>query len=165
MEKHAAGRPDLHKFLCDAMLGSLARWLRFFGFDAAYLRPGVADSVLAEIARVEGRWLLTRDRDLAAAGPRTVLIRAEKLDDQLVELFSRLSLRPSADLEHSRCGDCNGVVDAVEREEVKGLIPPYVFASASRFVRCAACGRVFWPGSHGPRIRARMRAIVGRLNV
>jgi len=28
------------KLLCDHMLGSLARWLRFMGYDTAYPEPG-----------------------------------------------------------------------------------------------------------------------------
>lgn len=146
------------------MLGSLARWLRFFGFDAAYLNPGVEDTVLVELARSEARWLLTRDRELAAAGPRTLLVRNEHLDDQLVEVLTRLSLRPAANLEQSRCGECNGVLHAVGRDEVAGLIPPYVFATATRFRRCESCGRVYWPGTHSARIVDRMQACVSRLN-
>lgn len=153
------------KFLCDAMLGSLARWLRFFGFDATYLSPGVADTVLVELARSQARWLLTRDRELAAAGPRTLLVRTDRLDDQLVEVLSRLSLRPDANLKHARCGECNGVLQPVDREEVAVLIPPYVLASAARFRRCESCGRVYWPGSHSARIIARMQTCIDRLNV
>ena len=44
------------RFLCDAMLGSLARWLRLFGFDCLFSLE--EDSVLAERAAREGRWLL-----------------------------------------------------------------------------------------------------------
>ena len=146
------------------MLGSLARWLRFLGFDATYLNPGVSDGFLAEMARSEERWLLTRDRELSAVGPRTLLVRAETLDDQLVEVLSRLALRPTADLARSRCGECNGVLEAVGRDEVAAAIPPHVFATAPRFRRCLNCGRVYWPGSHSARIIARMRMITQRLN-
>ncbi len=158
------GRDD-PKFLCDAMLGSLARWLRFFGFDTTYLEPGVPDPVLADLARSEERWLLTRDRELSAVGPRTALVRAETLDDQLVEVLSRRALRPTANLERSRCGECNGVLEAVAREEIEEMIPAYVFATAPRFRRCEGCGRVYWQGSHSARIVARMHAIIQRLNV
>jgi uncharacterized protein with PIN domain len=157
--------PDRPKFLCDAMLGSLARWLRLFGFDTAFFQPGLPDDRLAETARSEGRWLLTRDRELAAAGPRTMLVRSETLDDQLVEVMSRLALQPAAALDGSRCSECNGVLLAVSREEVSAVIPPYIFETAPRFRRCVGCGRVYWPGTHGARILARMRAVVQRLNV
>ncbi len=163
--RSAERSPDRPKFLCDAMLGSLARWLRFFGFDATYLEPGVPDPVLAETARSEERWLLTRDRELSSVGPRALLVRAETLEDQMVEVFSRLGLRPAPHLEQSRCGECNGVLQDVEREEVSAVLPPFVLATAPRFRRCAGCLRVYWPGTHCERILARMRTVVQRLNI
>ena len=142
------------------MLGSLARWLRFFGFDSVFLEPGPEDRVLAEQARVEGRWLLTRDRELASAGPRTMLVRADDLEDQLIEVFGRLELRPDAT---ARCSECNGDLVDVTREEVAEVTPPHVLATAPRFRRCAGCQRVYWPGSHGDRILERMETVVQRL--
>ena len=151
------------RFLCDAMLGSLARWLRFFGFDTVFLEPGPEDRVLAERARDEDRWLLTRDRTLASAGPRTMMIRADELEDQLGEVFERLGLCPKPNLENARCGECNGELVDVTRDEVADVTPPHVLATASRFRRCDGCGRVYWPGSHGDRILERMATIVRTL--
>jgi uncharacterized protein with PIN domain len=145
------------------MLGSLARWLRFFGYDAVFLEPGLEDRTLAEQARAEGRWLVTRDRELAAAGPRTMLVRSDELDGQLIEVFGRLGLRPEATLEYARCGECNGELEEVSRDEIAAVTPPHVLATSPRFRRCASCGRVYWPGSHGVRILDRMEAIVGTL--
>jgi uncharacterized protein with PIN domain len=153
----------VHRFLCDAMLGSLARWLRFFGYDAAFLGPDKDDSEVAEQARVEQRWLLTRDRELAATGPRTLLIREEDVEPQLVEVFSRLGLRPDADLGGSRCSECNGELEVVDRSTLSDDVPPYVLATADRFRRCAGCGRIYWPGTHTDRIVKTMESIVERL--
>jgi uncharacterized protein with PIN domain len=151
------------RFLCDAMLGSLARWLRFFGFDTVFHEPGLEDRLLAEQARAEDRWLLTRDRELASAGPRTMLIRADELEDQLIEVFGRLDLRPEATLENARCSECNGELVDVPGDEVSDVVPPRVLATAPRFRRCAGCRRVYWPGSHGDRILERMTAVNRRL--
>ncbi len=151
------------RFLCDAMLGSLARWLRLFGFDSTYLEPGPDDGVLAEIARNEGRWLLTCDRELAAVGPRTMLIRSQGVETQLHEVFSRLGLRPDANLDRARCAECNGELTGVSRTKVANVAPPYVLATAPRFKRCASCGRVYWPGTHGEGILERMAAVVSEL--
>lgn len=151
------------RFLCDAMLGSLARWLRFLGFDTAFAGPDLDDSEVARLARRERRWLLTRDRPLAATGPRTILIRAGRLDDQLVEVMERLGLVPDPTLELSRCSVCNGRLRPVRPDDVARHVPPYVRATARRFVRCPDCGRVFWPGTHGRRIRDRMRQVSERL--
>lgn len=38
-------------FLCDAMLGSLARWLRLCGYDCLYLETEPEDAELARIAK------------------------------------------------------------------------------------------------------------------
>jgi uncharacterized protein with PIN domain len=158
---HSARHP---RFLCDAMLGSLARWLRFFGFDTVFHEPGREDRLLAEQARAEDRWLLTRDRELASAGPRTMLIRADELEDQLIEVFGRLDLRPDATLENARCSECNGELVDVTREDVAEVAPPHVLATAPRFRRCTSCGRVYWPGSHGDRILERMESVISRLD-
>lgn len=163
MEDSAPPPGHQTRFLCDAMLGSLARWLRFFGFDTVFLEPGLDDRLLSDRAYREGRWLLTRDRALAAVGPRTVLVRAEALDDQLVEIFERLGLRPDATLEGARCSECNGELVDASRDEVAETTPPHVLATAPRFRRCTGCRRVYWPGSHGDRILERMTHILKRL--
>ncbi len=152
--------PDGPRFLCDAMLGSLARWLRFFGYDTLYPQPGAADRELFEQARDEGRWLLTGDRELASAGPRSMLVRSADLEGQLAEIFGRLGLQPDATLEHARCGECNGCLHEVSRDEVAEAAPPHVLATAPRFTRCSGCGRIYWPGSHGRKILERMEKVV-----
>lgn len=147
------------RFVCDAMLGTLARWLRLFGYDTLFL-GAEDDRILARLAAAEERWLLTRDRELAAAGPRTLLVRSEGLEDQLREVFVRLDQAPEATLEHARCAECNGELEPAGPDEVAADVPPYVARTAERFRRCRGCGRVYWPGSHSGRIVARMRRVV-----
>jgi uncharacterized protein with PIN domain len=163
MNLSTGGSGHQPRFLCDAMLGTLARWLRFFGYDAVFLEPGLEDRLLAEQARTEGRWLLTRDRELASTGPRTMLVRADQLENQLLEVFGRLGLRPDPTLERARCSECNGELEEVSKDDVSGVTPPHVLATAPRFRRCSGCGRVYWPGSHGERILERMARIVRTL--
>ena len=141
------------------MLGSLARWLRLFGYDCVYPGP-IDDLLLAELAEREERWLLTRDAALAASGPRTVHLRCEALDAQLREVFARLRLSPAPTLEEARCAECNGQLHDANASDLPGMVPPHVLASRERFRRCQGCGRVYWPGSHTPRIEARMRRVV-----
>ncbi|MFH1177062.1 MAG: Mut7-C RNAse domain-containing protein [Acidobacteriota bacterium] len=150
------------RFACDAMLGRLARWLRFAGFDAIY-DAQVPDRLLAALARSEGRWLLTRDRRLAAAaGPRVLLIRGATLAGQVAELRARLPLEADPKRYLSRCSSCNGVLDAAGRDDVRDRVPPFVAATAPHFLTCRACDKVYWPGSHVGRITAKLEALFGR---
>ena len=50
-------------FVADCMLGRLAKWLRILGFDVLYFSKA-EDPALVEIARRDGRVLLTRDTGL-----------------------------------------------------------------------------------------------------
>ncbi len=165
------GRPDSRnerqmtqpRFLCDAMLGSLCRWLRFFGLDSEYAGVEAADAEVGARAEAEGRWLLTADRELAARGPRTMLVRSIELEDQLVEVLTRLRLDVRRDLELSRCSHCNGSLVEKARDQVGEDVPPYVLKTAERFTKCSRCHRVFWPGTHTTKILARMERVVDRL--
>jgi len=149
------------RIACDAMLGTLARWLRFAGFDTSY-DPDLPDPALAAAARQEGRWLLTRDRRLAAAaGPRVILLRHPDLAQQVGELRRRLGLALDPERIFTRCSRCNGALEPVEPEAVAHRVPPYVAAHAGRFVLCPGCQRVYWPGTHAQRISDRIKVLFG----
>jgi uncharacterized protein with PIN domain len=47
------------RFIADAMLGRLVRWLRILGYDTAYDKA-ITDEALIERAMRENRWLLKR---------------------------------------------------------------------------------------------------------
>ena len=58
-------RPD-PAFLADAMLGSVARKLRIFGFDTAYVAHTADDEVL-KLGVEQGRIILTADKEFFQA--------------------------------------------------------------------------------------------------
>lgn len=149
------------RFTCDAMLGTLARWLRFAGFDTVF-DPRLTDAELAASGRTEGRWLLTRDRALAsAAGPRVVLLRATTLAAQLDEVRARLPLDRHQGRWLSRCPRCNGELRGATGEEVVDRVPPFVAARVREFHVCVLCAHVYWAGTHVPRIASQLAAIFG----
>ena len=53
------------KFIADAMLGKLSKWLRILGFDTLYYRNKEDDKLL-ELAMKEDRQILTRKTSLKA---------------------------------------------------------------------------------------------------
>jgi hypothetical protein len=145
--------PETERLLLDAMLGTLATYLRMCGYDAAYaLDRGVeADDAVLELAVREGRRLLTRDQRLAARAPDSVLLTTRDVEDQLRELAAtdfELSLGAP-----SRCGRCNG---SLERLPPDATRPDYVPDDASPVWRCSACGQQFWRGSHWDDVRRRL---------
>jgi len=141
------------KLLCDHMLGSLARWLRFMGYDTAYPEPG-PDRTLIERARAEGRILVTRDKELAARVPGSVPVRSDVLEEQIREVASRLSLRLVEPL--SRCSLCNERLVQVPVDAVDGLVPEGVRSRHHEFWKCPACRRVYWQGSHWDKMVERL---------
>ncbi len=133
-------------FVADVMLGRLARWLRILGYDILYFHRA-PDDFLIYVTLESGRILMTRDRRLAAepilAPRKTFLVKDTRLPQQLKEVLSHFPVRGRA-----RCADCNGLLIEVEREEVKDLVPDYVYLTSPCFWRCPSCGKVLWEGTH-----------------
>ena len=146
------------KFVVDCMLGSLAKWLRILGYDAAYW-PHADDRELVRVARAEGRTLVTRDVELSRSrNVDTILIQSQRLEQQLRQMFQEVRL-PQAE-RFSRCPTCNGVLEPVDVEAVADRIPPYVAKTQPRFHRCLNCGKVYWPGTHRQAIERWLRDVL-----
>ena len=139
------------------MVGRLARYLRFLGYDTEYAR-GLDDDTIARRAREEGRVLVTRDRELAARVPGALLLRSPHLDDQLRAVRASFpELREEVAFE--RCSLCNGRL-APWSAPADGTLPPElprerVNAGLPIFA-CVACGHRYWEGGHTARIRSRL---------
>lgn len=149
------------RFVCDAMLGRLARWLRVIGCDVVY-RAHAADSEIARLAAAEQRVILTRDRQLPLEwrGPRCLLIESESVADQLRQVVDAFELdwRSRA---FTRCTRCNAVLLEVSKQQVVGRVPTRVLLEQPRFARCPGCRRVYWSGSHARRMRRALERILG----
>ena len=145
--------PTERRFIADAMLGKLARWLRLLGFDCAY-DSEIADEDLVRRGIAEERIILSRDRALPEEWwtPRIYLIHEESLRHQLRELIRRFDLAASVRL-LSRCSECNRVLEPVAEADVRERVPARVLATHDAFSECRECRRVYWEGSHTERIR------------
>ena len=153
------------RFIADAMLGRLARWLRMLGYDTAYEKV-ITDESLIERAIQEDRWLLTRDRRLTerkVIRDRYTLIASDDLEDQLRQLNQNLKM--DLDVDHRRgyrCADCNIVLVSIPRDEATPLVPPFVAGQYQEFLQCAQCRRVFWQGTHWEDFHDRIAGIRNR---
>ncbi len=151
LQSIALKRPP--RFVADAMLGSLARKLRIFGFDTAYFAEG-GDPELEALARRERRVILTSDRRLfahsAGRGLQAILVEGKT---------DRARLRSIAQTESDRGCRCawegdgragarsaTGSSSSSEgREAAAGRIPPKVAREAPPLLSYASRA----PGSTG----------------
>ena len=86
------------KFLLTRELGRLAKWLRIFGFDAAYARQDNDSSVVIQALR-ETRIIITRNHRFAGSCRfKVILLESETLKNQIVELLKELQLELKSDM-------------------------------------------------------------------
>ncbi|MGD2174359.1 MAG: Mut7-C RNAse domain-containing protein [Candidatus Brocadiaceae bacterium] len=153
---------ETYRFFCDAMLGGLARWLRAAGYSACF-DVHIRDGELVRRCLEEGRCLLTSDSGL---------LERYALTEGLVEyVFVPRDLSPIRQLAHmidrlkleigdSRCMECDGELQEVPLEQVRGQVPPKVQAVCSRFFRCSGCGKTYWRGTHWESIQRKLSRAV-----
>ena len=139
------------RFIVDANVGKLARWLRMLGYDTVFIN-NIDDGELVSIALREKRVIVTKDtriilrRVVASGRVKDVLIEYDDPGDQ----FRQLARAVKLDQEHkfTRCLECNQPLEPRGRDEVEGLVPPYVFETQSQYHQCPACRRIYWRATH-----------------
>jgi uncharacterized protein with PIN domain len=137
------------RFIADAHLAGLAKYLRMLGFDTLY-DASYRDAEIARIAKDEHRIVLTRDRALLMHKSIThgCYVRATNSMEQVKEIVSRLDLYRSFQ-PFTRCLRCNEELEEADRRSLHGRAPP----EYDRFWKCARCDHVYWQGSHWQRMR------------
>ncbi len=140
------------KFIVDHNVGKLAKWLRVMGYDAQFFN-GADDADLVAMALAEGRVILTRDtrivkrRVVTNGRLKAILIQSDAPEQQMRQVIDMLNLdcrfRPFA-----LCLECNQPLQERSKEQVKDLVPPYVFQTQNQYVECPNCRRIYWRGTH-----------------
>ena len=147
------------RFIADAQLGGLAKYLRMLGFDTLY-ENRYTDAQVARISANEQRIVLTRDRALLMHKliSHGCYVRGTRPIQQLEEIVSRLDLyRAIKPL--SRCLRCNRELEPVAKEVIRDRLPPGGAPFYRRFWICHQCDRIYWEGSHWHR----MEQVIGDL--
>lgn len=139
------------KFIVDHNVAKLARWLRMMGYNATIFdQPD--DWQMIRTALAENRIIITKDtgvmkrRIITSGKLRALLVNSDEPKEQIQQVIETFQLDSSRPL--SLCLECNVPLVVVNREDIKGRIPPYVYQTKSQFFECPICHRVYWQGTH-----------------
>jgi uncharacterized protein with PIN domain len=137
------------KFLTDSNLGKLAKWLRILGYDTT-LYSGNADRNFLRKAQREGRVVLTRKKDMTARqfSGKLIIVGSDHVQEQILEVMEKLSISADVGQLFSICVRCNEALVAVDKKDVAGMVPAFVYDTHSAFRICPSCKGIYWPGTH-----------------
>lgn len=129
------------------MLGSLAKWLRIFGYDTTYEKVE-NDAQIIDKAKKEGRIVVTRDKELFRRCAHAILLENNGVEEQLKKIFKDPNIVIKKENILTRCTVCNTLIDRVQKENIKGKVPPHTYKVQDEFWICQTCHRIYWMGTH-----------------
>ena len=135
-------------FAVDRTLGTLAKWLRILGYDTIYEPDNSSGEFYARLE--DHRILITRTKKIqkAFASHNHVFITSNFLVEQLKQVVNQIGINLADTRPFSRCIHCNLPIGEVNKDDVYGLVPDYIWETQETFNRCGHCERIYWRGSH-----------------
>ena len=136
------------KFILDVQLGSLAKYLRMIGFDAAFKNSSSKNEIIM-ISINEKRTILTKDLNLLKRNDviHGYWIRNKEVIDQVKEVTRRFQLN-SLIQPFSRCMICNTLLERIEKKKIMERLQERTKNMVDEFEICPSCSRIYWKGSH-----------------
>ena len=137
------------KFITDASLGRLAKWLRLLGYDTVVFTKEAGRDLMRQ-ANAERRIVLTRRHDMTERQFSGILHLITDVDAgrQINDVIEKFSLKTDRQKMFGICLECNEKLSTVSREEVRDLVPQYVFENCTEYNRCPKCRKIYWTGTH-----------------
>ena len=158
------------KYVCDAMLGKLARWLRLLGYDVDYPTSNYSDNQLLEYAINTERVLITRDTRLANKAEKVktqvVYIQKTEVQSQLEEFAEHVSPIEPLQLEGTRCSLCNTLLISTNADFIREIqaklqneVHEKTLKHYEEFWYCPNCFQAYWKGRQWERISETLKKI------
>ncbi|MGF1579082.1 MAG: Mut7-C RNAse domain-containing protein [Gemmataceae bacterium] len=141
---------EIPKFACDAMLGSLSRWLRAAGYDS-FWQEGIDDGELVLLSQREDRILISCDTGIFKRGlVRDGVVSSLQLPNSLgtQEQLQRVMEHFQLFVREPRCMACSGEIREVPKELVQDKVPERTYERIDQFWQCTQCEQPFWQGTH-----------------
>jgi len=136
------------KFIADGTLGGFVKMMRMIGFDVEFLNSNDFSNVLKK-ALSENRIVVTRRRKIEPySGVKIISLEENYPVEQVKKVLEILNLKPDPEKFLSRCLICNSELEWVNKEDVKDIVPPFVYNTHYEFSRCPVCKRIYWSGTH-----------------
>jgi uncharacterized protein with PIN domain len=148
------------RFATDSSLDSLARRLRFLGYDVATFRSARLEELFEAAAREERIVLTASDRHPRryAAVPRLAVPR----EDPAAAVREVTARHDPGGAPFSRCALDNTPLQRRHPMEARGEVPGRVLRSQRALGHCPLCGKWYWDGTHVARIRDWLERALGR---
>ena len=133
------------------------------GYDVLFFNH-IGDAQLVDIALKEERMVLTKDTQLIRrrvvtnGQVKVILIQSDDPKEQLHQIVNELKLDCRLK-QFTRCLECNQKLLPKSKEEVKELVPPYVFRTQTQYMQCPSCLRVYWRGTHWQRMKRELEGL------
>ena len=157
------------KFLVDAMLGKLARFLRIFGYDTLFANDlvelydvdPIPDEQLLTYARQSNRVIITKDYPFyKRINEKAIYLKGEGVYNYLNQIKENLRLKLDFNIERARCTLCNSILKKIkEKSDIKDDVLQETYNHYNEFYRCISlkCKKIFWKGSHIEDIEKRLK--------
>jgi len=151
------------KFIVDNNVGKLAKWLRIMGYDTLFFN-GSNDSSMIAIALAEKRVILTRDtqimkrRVITSGRLKAISIQSDKPELQMHQVIEAFHLECQFN-PFTLCLECNQPLVEKSKQQVKDLVPPYVFQTQGQYMECPVCHRIYWRGTHWQAMTKRLKRL------
>ncbi|MCS7184836.1 MAG: Mut7-C RNAse domain-containing protein [bacterium] len=146
------------KFIADFMCCRLGRWLRLFGYDVIiYKEPSRKKLILLSLKEL--RTIITRDSKLSNKAYSIIKLKSTDFREQLKEI-KNYGIKIETNMLYSRCSICNGEIIDINKDDVYGKVPPYVYETNNEFYSCKECKKIYWSGSHRKLIEKELQNLI-----